>query len=552
MIAGYDPHRIARLEQLTRGALGSLDGLVSSDIAATGAIAAVRRLRAVLTAGFVPALAGIRATDPLAGRSTWFDHWLRLRLDRQGRTQFSDLGDIDLVVRLHIELTRQTEANGVPDPDDLFWTGEFHEWVAEFERRARTDPGFDTFMADEAAQNPMIGYIVAAGDFGADALIAVTTTLMNSPPNGTVYDTYRDGAIQALLRTITEQPSTALTLIDATDMTERLLAWNEHGGGAFGVDGNVIGAVFESALSHPFDDPDRMGEAHAILQQLVDLAHGPLFDRGFPIGTAPGITTGLIGYLPFLIDSLELHDDVFFEDSNGRFATRLGSSAAVVDLFGALMRDPSSRALLLATVPALAFGSESGIYDLDAVNNYVTTLIEAAETEQIEEEIHAERTRAEWNAAIGVVSTLLETAFTVGGGQYAIAQGVVHVVGAGARWLVDQIAADDLGMNDVHTTAFLLLTFGVSVAFLDRRRKRDDEQDDEDEDGERTAEARDLADEIGRLLDEGASREAVERQIRNLRRLIEEIGGDDALATLDDPRITPPTYDAMSDAVLAD
>jgi hypothetical protein len=370
---------------------------------------------------------------------------------------------------------------------------------------------------------------------------------MDSAPNGAVYDTYRDGAIQAILGTIIEQPATALTLLGATDMTERLLAWNTHEGGAFGVDGSVIGALFESALSHPFDDPDRKGEAHTILQQLVDLAHGPLFDRGFPPGTATGITTGLVGYLPFLIDSLELDYDVFFENSNGRFSTRLGSSAAVVDLFGALMRDPSSRALLLAIIPALAVGSGSGIYDLDAVNNYVTALIEAVETEQIEEEIHAERTRAEWNAAIGVVSTLLETAFTVGGKQLVIAQEVAHVVEAGARWLVDQIAADDLGMENVHTTAFLLLTFGVSVAFLDQRREPDDEHDEE-----RITEAVELADEIGRLLDEGASRAAVERQIRNLRRLIEEVGGDDALATLDDPRITPPRYDAMSDADLAE
>ena len=269
----------------------------------------------------------------------------------------------------------------------------------------------------------------------------------------------------------------------------------------------MIGRLFSAALRHPFDEPDRMDEAHDILQQLVDLAHGPLFDRGFPPGTAPGITAGLIGHLPSLVESLGLDGSVFFESSSGRFETRLGSAAEVVDLFGALMRDGSSRALLLTTIPALAVGAEHGVYDMEAVNNYVVTLAKAAETEQIEEEIHAARTRADWHAAIGVVSKILETALAVSGKKVAIAGEVVDLVESGAHWLVDRIEAGELGMDDVHTTAFLLLTYGVSVAFLDRR--RDDADDDTDADdvrrGPRVAEATRLAEEIDRLLDENGS-----------------------------------------------
>ena len=309
MIAGYEPHRIAGLGQHTRWALASLDAVTSTDAAAAGAIAAVGRLRTVLAGGFVPAVAGIQATDPLVAGTAGscpldHDDWLRTRAGRRARTRFSDHDDVDLAILLHIELTRQMEHNGIPDPDDPFWDGEFLQWLTEFERRARIDPDFATFMATEAAQNPMVGFIVAAGDFGAEVVIAVTIALMDSPPNGAVYDTYRDGAIEALLGTIVEQPATALTLLGTTDMTKRLLAWNEHEGGAFGLGGSVIGALFGSALRHPFEDPDRMGEAQAMLQQLVELAHGSLFDRGFPPGTATGITSGLIGYLPFLIDSL--------------------------------------------------------------------------------------------------------------------------------------------------------------------------------------------------------------------------------------------------------
>ncbi len=527
MIAGYEPRRIARLDHHTRRALASLDHVTSADTAAAGAVAAVGRLRTVLADGFVPAVTSIMATDPLAAGCTFFDDRLRTQLDRRAPTQFSDHDNVDLAVLLHIELTRQMEDNGVPDPDDPFWSGEFLEWVAEFEHRARTDTGFGTFLTDEVDRNPLVGYIVAAGDFDGDVLIALTTALMDSSPNGAQYDTYRDGAIQALVETISDQPTVALTLLGRTDMTERLLTWNEREGGAFGLDGGAIGTLFESALGHPFDEPERMGEAHEILQQLVDLAHGPIFDRGFPPGTAPGIATGLIGHLPSLVDSLGLDGDVFFENSRGRFEMRLGSAAAVVDLFGSLMRNAASLALLLATIPALAVGATTGLFDLDAVNNYVVTLVEAAETEQIEEGIHAARTRADWHTAIGVVSTILETAFTVGGPEVAVARHVVNVVESGARWLVERIAADELGIDDVRTTAFLLLTYGVAVAFLDRR--RDDDRDDDDRDDDpRIADADELTDEIDRLLAEDGSPDDIEKEIRNLRALIEAIGGDDA------------------------
>ena len=561
MIAGYEPRRIAGLDQHTRSALASLDNVTSHDPAAGAAIAAVARLRTVLADRFVPAVAGILATDPLDATSTSpscpisSDEWLHTQTDRRVRTRFSGHGEVDLAVLLHIELTRQMEENGAPEPDDPFWDGEFLEWVAEFEHRARTDPEFAAFLVDEAAQNPMIGAIVAAGDFDGALLIAVTTALMDNPSHSAVHDTYRDGAIQALVATISDQPAIALTLLGTTDMTKRLLTWNSGHGGAFGVDGDVIGNLFSAALRHPFDEPDRMDEAHDILQQLVALAHGPHFDRGLPPGTAPGVTAGLIGHLPSLVESLGLDGSVFFQNSNGRFETRLGSAAAVVDLFGALMRDGSARALLLAMIPALAVGSEPGSYDMEAVNNYVVTLAEAAETEQIEEEIHAARTRADWHAVIGVVSKILETALAVSGKKVAIAGDVADLVESGAHWLVERIEAGELGMDDVHTTAFLLLTYGVSVVFLDRRcddADGDTDADDVADEDPRVAGATRLADEIEQLLDDGGSTAHVEREIRNLRALVEEIGGDDAVATLDDPRLAPHVYDATTDAELAD
>ena len=530
MIGGYDPDRIAELEHRTRWALERLDTITSHDAAAHLALAAAERLRGALATGFVPAVAAIRSVDPLAvGAACSVDGWLRSRL-----------GDIDLVVLLGIELTRQIEEHGPPDPDDPFWIGEFDEWVAEFERRARLDPDFGEFLAAEAAVNPMIGEIVAAGDFDGDVLLTVTEALLHSSPRGAVHDTYRDGAIDNLLAAIAARPPIALTLLGTGDAVERLLTWNDSEGGAFGLDGEVVGAVFSSALRHPLDDAERAHEAQAVLATLAELAHGPRFDRGFPPGTASGMTVGLLSHLPSLLDSLRLDADVYFTDDRGRFEARLGSSAAVVDLLGALLRDESSRVMLLAAIPGLAVGAN----DLEAVNDYVNTLVQAAETEQIEEEIHAARTRTDWNTAIDVVASILETAFDAGGTRLAIAKEVANVVEVGAHWLVDRIAADELGLDDTRTTAFLLLTYGVSVAFLDRR--RDDDED------PRLAEADEIADEVERLLDDNGSRDDVEREVRNLRALIEELGDADALATLRDPRITPPAYDATDDADLAD
>ena len=386
----------------------------------------------------------------------------------------------------------------------------------------------------------MIGDIVAAGDFDGDVLLTVTEALLAAPSSGALHDTYRDGAIDSLLATIAAQPPIALTLLGKPGAVERLLTWNDRDGGAFGLDGAGVGAVFSSALRHPLDDAERMHEAQTILATLTQLAHGSRFDRGFPPDTASGVTIGLLSHLPALLDSLRLDADVYFTDDRGRFETRLGSSSAVVDLFGALLRDGPSRLLLLAAIPGLAVGAD----DLVAVNDYVNTLIQAAETEQIEEEIHAARARTEWNTAIDMVASILETAFDAGGTRLAIAKEVANVVEVGAHWLVDQIAADELGLGDTRRAAFLLLTYGVSVAFLDRRRN-----DDEDP---RFAEADEIAEEVERLLDDNGSRDDVEREIGNLRTLIEKLGGDDTLATLTDPRIAPPVYDATDDADLAD
>ncbi|MDG1266970.1 MAG: hypothetical protein P8O03_11670, partial [Ilumatobacter sp.] len=268
-------------------------------------------------------------------------------------------------------------------------------------------------------------------------------------------------------------------------------------------------------------------------------------DRGLPPGTAPGITAGLIGYLPSLLDSLGLDGSAFFKHPHGRFEPRLGSAAAVVDLSGALLRDTASRALLLTAIPVLAVGADRGLFELDSVNNYVITLVEAAATGQIEEEIHAARTRADWNSAIGVMSKTLKTAWAVGGKQGTLARDVANVVDSGARRLVDRIAVEELDMDDVHITAFLLLTYGVSIAFLNRRRNGSD-------DDPRIAEAVELTDEIERLLDGGGSAEDGEREIRNLRMLVGEISGDDAMTTLDDLRLAPNRYTAAEDAELSD
>ena len=553
MIAGYDPHRIARLALHTRRAIGDLDLIASTDPAASGAIDAAHRMRRVLTTSFVPAVSGIQATQPLGAGSDWYSEWLSAQLGRIERTRYSHLDDVDLGTLLHVELTRQMEEHGAPDPDDPFWTDDLAEWVDEFERRVRIDADSAAFLVEEAADNPMVGYVVAAGNFDAGLLIAVTTALIASASGGAVHDTYRDGAIGALLTTIAERPAIALTLLGEPDMVERLLTWSDRAGGAFGLDGRTIGALFESALARPLTDPSRIEEGRGILRQLAALTHGPLFDRGLPPGTATGVTTGLIAYLPSLIGSLGLDHGVYFQDPDGMLATLLGAPDVVVDLFGALLRDAGSRAILLATIPALAIGTGIGSYGLDAVNDYVNALVEAADTEQIEEEIRARRTKGHWNEAIEFVSSALESAFEVGGRRGTIAQAVAPIVEAGARWLVEQIDAHDLGLDDVRATAFLLLVYGVSVAFLDQRRDGGDGRgtDDGDDGDPRTERARALADEIERLLAAGASHAEVERRILTLRNLVEDIGGNDAVRSLDDPRIVPPAYDATIDADFA-
>ena len=540
MIAGYDPARVADLGRRTHTAVTGLDLITTTDPAADVAMHAIAMMRTVLTGGIITAVDSIARTDPLVARGIANPSGASLFDRLRNSWRFVGVGDVDLLSLLHIAFTDQVEGTGLPDPDDPFWTDEFPELVTEYEGRARRDPSFAQLMIDEAGRNPLIGYVVAAGSFGDAVFVGVTAAIVVAEPLGTIPDTYRDEVVETLLQQAMATPRLAVMVAAEDGVLGTLFAWNERFDIVYDLPDAIVVDFVSVAMGYPLSEPSLMADGQRVLGRITELADEP-YGRGFPEWVAPTIATGLTGYLPSLLGSIEtLGSDVFFKNANDRRTVPLGSPDEIVELFGSLLRDPDARLVLLAAIPILATADPRGLYDDEDLADYVNLLIQASDNEQIQDEIRAAQQRGHWNIVIDVVSFAIETGIEVAGVPGDGAKIAVGIGAKGAHWLVSRIEAGDLGLDDVRGTAYLLLTLGLASRFVtDRRTAGDDDS--------RLDEAEDTVDEIDDLLESGASTETVEARIRDLRDVVDDIGGPDALSTLDDARIEPTPFDAQRD-----
>jgi hypothetical protein len=520
VIAGYEPERVASLAIVARSCLHELAAISSGDEAAAQAMKALRGLRSAIDGRLRPAVDAILELDPL----------------RDTRSIS------ELTFDLYGEFVEMMGRPGPPELGDAFFTEELPNWVARLEERAESDPNFVDHVIDRAADNPLIGWIIASGNFSDDAVLGVTRALMSRPPTRERFEQHRDKALDKLFDRISSQPDLALTFLHTEGTVETLLSLDTAvGRGArYDVDGASVGAVFEAALHHPFKEPTRTDEAREVVIEIVHLTHGSLLDRGFPPGTQFGLASGILPHLPSIVGSLgDLTEPVDFVDAGERHRHTMGNPAELVDFFGALLRNDEARVLMLAAIPKIAIG-----LDATSAADFANLMGQSAATEQIEEAIHAERTRASWRAPFDLLDTVLDLASPVGDSYpkagAALAGG--KVIGGAADWLIDRIEATDLRLDGVAHASHLMLTFGASVAVLSRR--ADDRSTSDDS-------AWDLATEIETDMKSGAPPAVVERKVRNLRELVaDDPGAEEILSVLNDERIQPPPYDAARDAEL--
>ncbi len=537
MIHGYEPGRIVDLDDRTRQALDSLVEITSDDPDAAGAVDAVARLRNVLEHDILAATGSIIAVDPLTtagivarpGGGDVFSRWRDAMRQILGGTQWSEFDDTTLTTMLAIALTELAEAPGLVRSDDPFWSDVFPSLVAEFEHRAATDAGFAAMMIEEARTNPLVGSIVAAGTFDDDVVTGVLNSLVDHDDAGIEVDMYFRQPIVDLLEAAAADPVLALDVLVFDGLTGKLFAWNRDGVSGGEIPESLLADVVSVAFGLPFTNRDRLDDAYEVWADFVVLANGDAYPDGFSPEVSAALGASFTSYLPFVISSFGDGPNFWVKDFDDARITVIGTEEAVLDLVGALLRDPASRELLLTGITVLSITATSDTFDLDEVTNYVDALIKAAEDERIEEQIKAQRDRDEWNTTIDTVSGLLDRAFGAAGEKFASARQALGWIAEGARWLVDLIDADETGIGEVRALAYMLFAIGLSSAFLQDR-----------DDDPTTDRAKNLLERIQRGLRNGDRPDDLEGLIKDLRDEVEDLGGQEFLAGLDHPNIAPP------------
>ena len=485
---GYEPSRITDLTQRSRWAVDALDGIHSTDPAAAEAMAAVAGLKAVIANRILPAATMVGIVDPLGapgddsrlvdrfdGPGAWWDR----HATRPNR--FADWTDDELFEVMFDHDAWFDDLKIWDQPNHPFWSEELPDLVEQFRLRAIQDPEFAQRMIDEAAGNPMIGLIVAQGGFGDEVLTNVTIAVATNGSEAYDSGASRSFILDELLTEFEYRTDAAIIVFTDPETFEILFTWNEHEHTTRPIDQTRLETLLGDVLDAPFDDAEALEDVQHVIANVVDLADNEFFDDGFPPSLALTIADGIIPYLPFIIGTLNEEEGVKMRDFDGDRAETIGTNAEVADLFGNLLRDPVTREYLLDTIVALTITADpdSDFYNLDDVKKYIRLLLDAAENEEIEEQVEASQERDGWNLTIDIVFGLVEKGLEAGGKRTAAALAALGWIEKGTRWLVDQIGADEIGLDDFEATVRIMFSIGLATAFLGTftPENEDDEED---------------------------------------------------------------------------
>jgi hypothetical protein len=393
MIVGYDPTAIARLERNTRSALAALRAVHSSDPAAAQAMSAVLALRRALDDDILPAVAAIATRNPLAHSFGWPAHDITGRIASTGTgrtrraTPWSGASNADLIDAVR-DMSPEERTPGRPI-GGLTQT-QFDALVREFERRAATDQDFAQLLIDEPG-TPLLGDIVLAGSFPDDVVLGVLYWLLASAPSYGKEQVYRDEAIAKLLTEIVARPDLALDVLSDVELMERIFTVN--------VDRftNVVSPelladlIVVGMLAAPKLDPQRRDDAVRALANLVELAQDDVFKSGFEAPVAQALAIAFGAYVDEFTSAAS-HD--CFIDMVGDVRIPLGTRDEVIEFFGSLVYDPTSRAILAAILQDAAERSIAGStpFSLVDVSALSVLINDAVDNENVELEELSDKT----------------------------------------------------------------------------------------------------------------------------------------------------------------
>ncbi|MEP4649883.1 MAG: hypothetical protein ABJ314_06850, partial [Ilumatobacter sp.] len=431
--------------------------------------------------------------------------------------------------------------------------------AVEIAVRAETDPEFADRLVSESASSVLIPVALDFARFDPGLVAAMSAKVLSS--RQTMIDVeyhYQAYGTDLMLAFLTRFPDLALDLL-AHGTTDRgdsilreLLTWPT-------IDPGTVTAFVDAAMSAPFEQPELLTQAGTVMHHLVEMANErSLFPDGFPTEFSPIAAKIVIQYLPFFVTSLSGDGDVHLKGFDLQdIGVELGSYGEVLDLVGALMRDPTSSEILLGVIPALTVLGQNatGPLDvrLDSVADYLQILRKGAENEQLEEVLEARRDEASTQLAIDLILGAIDLVTSVTGPiEVGLVEVPLGVVEKGARLFAEwAVSVSDLGLGTIDRIAYLLMVYGLGVAITHRRSNGDDDPDgegDPDGDGDEAATtqnrrlAEQIIDEIDDALASGRSIEEVEGLIGDLR-LVTDAVDSRSTTILDDPRVRPTTYD---------
>ncbi len=552
MIVGYSPERIARVAHEAAAALGELRAIASADPAADAAMIAVGRLRRAIADDVLAAVGEIARHDPLvagltrssavhdpACASPWYDTWSRSVLGPLGAES-----DGELLARLEaMELEVPLAASGPPDPHHPFWD-ELAEVSEELARRAAVDEAFASTLAARAGDTYLIGFAVRTHPFDPDLVARMARTVLETRSGlDDALSQAQAAAAVALLTDLAQHPSAALDLVshpgadgDADLRAVRAVVdWRI-------LDAAAVEALLGSAMSAAAEG--RLDDGHRVIRNLVVLANEERFDAGFPVDRSPALAAIVASQVPYFMTSIRSLGDVHFRDDDLLSTRRrMGTDEEVVDLIGALMREPRSAENLLATVPALAEvatrSDDPGTILPGDVAAWAELLMVATVNEQREVVMHHEVGAERVQQVIAIASTAASIATTLASGPGATVVGIATGIAEdAARWLVDRSRPIDLGGATARAAAVAGLAIGLSAGVIAARRA---DEDDADVDRADDALAR-----VRGAMDDGASVHEVLDLADDLVRSTTRIDDDGVLAVVDPVR-HPEDHELRSD-----
>lgn len=412
-VVGYDRVRLGELDLRTRWAIDAIDGIGSDDPEAAVALSTLAGVRDVLEREWLPTIRGVLARDPLDGagrvdgpaaaRAATSPIARRPRPPHSpARGPLASWSDDDLLAiadRILDDLP--LDGDGRPVRTGPAWR--LLELLAdEIARRTAVDPGFPDLLVERAEASPALTIALGLAELPPPLLRDVALRVLRVT---SWVDDHRSRhqalGVELVLGGLLSSPEELLRVLADRVVTTELLAWPL-------LDPDLRAVVVLSGLLGPRTDPELLPLGQEAMLAVVAAANARRGDAGFdpPVGAA--IAASLSLYVPTLITTLGQNRVGFTEADGFDNATESIPYEELLDLFGALLRDPAAAEILLTTLRAAAGRSfDDARFDDHHVALFAAAIADAAANERLEEELRVATQRSLVGGLVTILGLML-------------------------------------------------------------------------------------------------------------------------------------------------